>query len=57
MGVKPLTSVYFKGSVCVTMFLNLQLIKMSLDPAKSGTKSEPEQQPEKPRLPVNPPYK
>ena len=54
---------YFKGSVCVTMFLNLQLIKISLDPAQSGTKSapvatesfKPEQQPEKPKATSEPP--
>ena len=63
VSVTPLTSRYCKGSVCVTMFLNLQVIKISLDPAKNGTKSEPvatesfkpEQQPEKPKATSEPP--
>ena len=58
-----MTNRYCKGSVCVTIFLNLQVIKISLDPAKSGTKSEPvatesfkpEQQPEKPKATSEPP--
>ena len=63
VSVTPLTSRYCKGSLCVTMFLNLQVIKISLDPAKNGTKSEPvatesfkpEQQSEKPKATSEPP--